>query len=78
MTLRIGPYACAEWNYGGFPVWLKYLAEGIVFRDYSPPFMTAMQSWMTFLVNLLKPFFASQGGPVRSRAASLFFFLGWH
>ena len=21
--LRIGPYACAEWNFGGFPVWLK-------------------------------------------------------
>ncbi|CAI9761110.1 unnamed protein product [Fraxinus pennsylvanica] len=20
--LRIGPYVCAEWNYGGFPVWL--------------------------------------------------------
>ncbi|KAI5412585.1 Beta-galactosidase 1 [Lathyrus oleraceus] len=21
--LRIGPYACAEWNFGGFPVWLN-------------------------------------------------------
>ncbi|KAF9688768.1 hypothetical protein SADUNF_Sadunf01G0022500 [Salix dunnii] len=21
-VLRIGPYVCAEWNYGGFPVWL--------------------------------------------------------
>ncbi|KAK3445334.1 hypothetical protein EUGRSUZ_A01181, partial [Eucalyptus grandis] len=23
--LRIGPYVCAEWNYGGFPVWLHNL-----------------------------------------------------
>ncbi|KAK8602181.1 hypothetical protein V6N12_051998 [Hibiscus sabdariffa] len=28
--LRIGPYICAEWNFGGFPVWLKYV-PGIVF-----------------------------------------------
>ncbi|MFS7958774.1 putative beta-galactosidase transcription factor C2H2 family [Helianthus anomalus] len=29
--LRIGPYACAEWNFGGFLVWLKYM-PGISFR----------------------------------------------
>ncbi|CAL9211124.1 unnamed protein product, partial [Musa hybrid cultivar] len=29
--LRIGPYVCAEWNFGGFPVWLKYV-PGINFR----------------------------------------------
>ncbi|KAG5622662.1 hypothetical protein H5410_007880 [Solanum commersonii] len=29
--LRIGPYACAEWNYGGFPMWLHFI-PGIQFR----------------------------------------------
>ncbi|KAI0524497.1 hypothetical protein KFK09_003868 [Dendrobium nobile] len=29
--LRIGPYACAEWNFGGFPVWLRDIT-GIEFR----------------------------------------------
>ncbi|KAJ0781693.1 putative beta-galactosidase transcription factor C2H2 family [Helianthus annuus] len=29
--LRIGPYACAEWNFGVFLVWLKYM-PGISFR----------------------------------------------
>ncbi|CAF2058402.1 unnamed protein product, partial [Brassica napus] len=29
--LRIGPYACAEWNYGGFPVCLHNM-PGMVFR----------------------------------------------
>lgn len=67
VNLRIGPYVCAEWNYGGFPIWLKFL-DGIVFRDYSAPFMTAMQNWMTYVVNYLKPYFASNGGPVRSTA----------
>ncbi|GFQ03387.1 beta-galactosidase [Phtheirospermum japonicum] len=35
--LRIGPYACAEWNFGGFLVWLKYVA-GIEFRTENQPF----------------------------------------
>ncbi|KAG4945117.1 hypothetical protein JHK87_041124 [Glycine soja] len=35
--LRIGPYVCAEWNFGGFPVWLKYI-PGISFRTDNEPF----------------------------------------
>ncbi|CAK9134958.1 unnamed protein product [Ilex paraguariensis] len=35
--LRIGPYVCAEWNFGGFPVWLKYV-PGIEFRTDNQPF----------------------------------------
>ncbi|CAN6722723.1 unnamed protein product [Malus baccata var. baccata] len=31
VNLQIGPYVCAEWNFGGFPIWLKYVS-GIVFR----------------------------------------------
>ncbi|EPS63795.1 beta-galactosidase, partial [Genlisea aurea] len=30
--LRIGPYVCAEWNYGGFPIWLHFI-PGIVLRS---------------------------------------------
>ncbi|EGG21326.1 glycoside hydrolase family 35 protein [Cavenderia fasciculata] len=61
--LRIGPYVCAEWNYGGIPSWLRNI-PGIVFRDYNQPWMTEMASWMTFIVNYLKPYFASNGGPI--------------
>ncbi|KAL5730081.1 hypothetical protein ACHQM5_002952 [Ranunculus cassubicifolius] len=35
--LRIGPYACAEWNYGGFPLWLHFI-PGIQFRTTNTPF----------------------------------------
>ncbi|KAL5058074.1 hypothetical protein RYX36_029678 [Vicia faba] len=37
VNLRIGPYVCAEWNFGGIPVWLKYV-PGISFRTDNEPF----------------------------------------
>ncbi|GER34103.1 beta-galactosidase [Striga asiatica] len=37
LFLRIGPYACAEWNFGGFPVWLRDI-PGIEFRTDNTPF----------------------------------------
>ncbi|KAH1220425.1 Beta-galactosidase 8 [Glycine max] len=46
--LRIGPYACAEWNYGpltflnsGFPLWLHFI-PGIQFRTDNKPFEAAV------------------------------------
>ncbi|ONK77659.1 uncharacterized protein A4U43_C02F9120 [Asparagus officinalis] len=37
VNLRIGPYVCAEWNFGGFHVCLKYV-PGISFRTDNEPF----------------------------------------
>ncbi|KAL2249385.1 UNVERIFIED_CONTAM: Beta-galactosidase 9, partial [Sesamum indicum] len=37
LFLRIGPYVCAEWNFGGFPVWLRDI-PGIEFRTDNIPF----------------------------------------
>ncbi|XP_052196199.1 beta-galactosidase 3 [Diospyros lotus] len=63
--LRIGPYICAEWNFGGFPVWLKYV-PGISFRTDNEPFKNAMQGFTEKIVNLMKSenLFESQGGPI--------------
>ncbi|KAF8388821.1 hypothetical protein HHK36_025501 [Tetracentron sinense] len=63
--LRIGPYVCAEWNFGGFPVWLKYV-PGISFRTDNEPFKAAMQGFTTKIVNMMKAerLFESQGGPI--------------
>ncbi|XP_059645647.1 beta-galactosidase 1 [Cornus florida] len=63
--LRIGPYACAEWNFGGFPVWLKYV-PGISFRTDNGPFKAAMQKFTTKIVNMMKvnKLYESQGGPI--------------
>ncbi|XP_023536059.1 beta-galactosidase 5-like [Cucurbita pepo subsp. pepo] len=63
--LRIGPYVCAEWNFGGFPVWLKYV-PGISFRTDNEPFKMAMQGFTQKIVLMMKneKLFASQGGPI--------------
>ncbi|KAF8036359.1 hypothetical protein BT93_C2161 [Corymbia citriodora subsp. variegata] len=63
--LRIGPYVCAEWNFGGFPVWLKYV-PGIAFRTNNKPFEDAMQRFTQKIVNMMKfeRLFQSQGGPI--------------
>ncbi|XAR62545.1 Beta-galactosidase [Bertholletia excelsa] len=63
--LRIGPYICAEWNFGGFPVWLKYV-PGISFRTDNEPFKAAMQKFTEKIVNMMKSekLFEPQGGPI--------------
>ncbi|KAK7261372.1 hypothetical protein RIF29_27681 [Crotalaria pallida] len=63
--LRIGPYVCAEWNYGGFPLWLHFI-PGIKFRTDNEPFKTEMQRFTAKIVDLMKQesLYASQGGPI--------------
>ncbi|KAL4190186.1 hypothetical protein AMTRI_Chr07g23390 [Amborella trichopoda] len=63
--LRIGPYVCAEWNYGGFPLWLHFM-PGIKFRTDNEPFKSAMQKFTAKVVDIMKEaqLFASQGGPI--------------
>ncbi|XP_066325210.1 beta-galactosidase 4 [Miscanthus floridulus] len=63
--LRIGPYVCAEWNFGGFPVWLKYV-PGIRFRTDNGPFKAAMQKFVEKIVSMMKSegLFEWQGGPI--------------
>ncbi|KAL7098815.1 hypothetical protein ACP275_09G042400 [Erythranthe tilingii] len=50
--LRIGPYACAEWNYGGFPVWLHFIS-GIQFRTTNSLFKLFFECspFSSFLMN---------------------------
>ncbi|XP_021746137.1 beta-galactosidase 8-like [Chenopodium quinoa] len=63
--LRIGPYVCAEWNYGGFPLWLHFI-PGIKFRTDNEPFKDEMKRFTTYIVDLMKKndLYASQGGPI--------------
>ncbi|KAL2325710.1 hypothetical protein Fmac_024768 [Flemingia macrophylla] len=63
--LRIGPYVCAEWNYGGFPIWLHNM-PGIELRTDNPIYKNEMQIFTTEIVSMAKEakLFASQGGPI--------------
>ncbi|XP_023516817.1 beta-galactosidase 7-like [Cucurbita pepo subsp. pepo] len=65
VLMRIGPYVCAEWNYGGFPVWLHNM-PGIEFRTDNKVYKNEMQTFTTKIVNMCKQanLFATQGGPI--------------
>uniref|UniRef100_M8AQH7 beta-galactosidase n=1 Tax=Aegilops tauschii TaxID=37682 RepID=M8AQH7_AEGTA len=63
--LRIGPYACAEWNFGGFPVWLRDI-PGIEFRTDNEPYKAEMETFVTKIVDMMKAekLYSWQGGPI--------------
>ena len=65
VNLRIGPYVCAEWTYGGIPAWLG-LKEGVAFRQSNAVWQPAMEKWFNVVVQLMAAgkFFATQGGPI--------------
>ena len=63
LVLRIGPYICAEENYGGLPFWLRDI-PGIQMRTENAPFQREMERWVRFLSNYLAPMFAPRGGPI--------------
>ncbi|MFJ5708187.1 beta-galactosidase family protein [Streptomyces sp. NPDC093105] len=63
VLLRPGPYICAEWEGGGLPSWL--LAEpDIALRTRDPRFLAAVDDYFERLLTPLRPYLASQGGPV--------------
>ncbi|GAB4826198.1 hypothetical protein Ancab_009063 [Ancistrocladus abbreviatus] len=63
--LRIGPYVCAEWNYGGFPMWLHNMPN-IKLRTNNDVYKAEMQIFVNLIVRMAKKanLFASQGGPI--------------
>ena len=63
VVLRIGPYICAETNYGGLPAWLRDV-PGMLIRTENEPFMREMGRFVTDLCERLDPLFASRGGPI--------------
>ena len=65
VNLRIGPYVCAEWTYGGLPAWLGQ-KPGVAFRQSNAIWQPAMQKWFNVVVKQMaqSDLFASQGGPI--------------
>lgn len=63
VILRMGPYVCAETNYGGFPAWLRDI-PGMKTRTFNEPFIKETERWLHFLTNKIHPYLASKGGPI--------------
>lgn len=63
VNLRIGPYVCAEWNMGGYPLWIKDVA-GLVDRSSSAAWEAAMSAFFAKVITSLRGYFADRGGPI--------------
>ena len=61
--LRVGPYICAEWNYGGFPPYLRD-EPGITIRTMNRPYTARVEEYFHRLAEVVLPRLASKGGPV--------------
>lgn len=63
VILRPGPYACAEWEFGGFPWWLQNV-KGIKFREDNPEFLKYTQLYLTRLYKEIGDLQFTKGGPI--------------
>jgi len=63
VILRPGPYACAEWEFGGYPAWLLRDPTMQV-RSSNPAFMAAASRWLHRLGQELAPLQSANGGPI--------------
>lgn len=63
VMLRPGPYACAEWEMGGFPWWLlKH--DDIKLRTRDPRYLDAAKRYLKEVGRVLGPLQVTKGGPI--------------
>ena len=63
-NLRIGPYVCAEWDYGGIPVMAGVQAQHATCARTISPGCDAVQAWMQRVIDETRDYFADRGGPI--------------
>lgn len=61
--LRVGPYVCAEWNFGGFPPYLRD-EPGITIRTMDRPYTARVEAFFERLAQVVNPRLATNGGPI--------------
>ena len=64
VNVRIGPYVCAEWNGGGFPLWLANVPNFTCSRCADPVWEHLMSSFVFKIADIMKPYLAKNGGPI--------------
>ncbi len=63
VILRPGPYACAEWEFGGYPWWLQK-EKSLVIRSYNQPFLDSCKTYINHLAAQVKDLQITHGGPI--------------
>src|SRR5512135_909648 len=63
VVLRPGPYACAEWDFGGLPAWLLRTPD-IKVRCRDPRYMEACERYIGRVADEIRDLQIQKGGPV--------------
>ncbi len=63
VIVRPGPYACAEWDFGGLPAWLLRTPD-IKVRCSDPRYLAACEAYILRLGDVLGDLQVHRGGPV--------------
>ena len=61
--MRVGPYACAEWDSGGYPVWLRF-KPGVKVREFDPAYEDFQEKWFAKIIPLVAAHQINHGGNV--------------
>ncbi len=63
VIVRPGPYACAEWDFGGLPAWLLRTPD-IKVRCSDPRYLDACESYVLKIAEVVRDLQVHRGGPV--------------
>jgi beta-galactosidase len=63
VILRPGPYACAEWEFGGYPWWLQKNKD-LVIRNNNTAFLDSCRVYINHLAAQVKDLQITHGGPI--------------
>lgn len=63
VILRPGPYACGEWEFGGYPWWLQK-AKGMEVRTLNKPFLDSCRVYIDRLAAQVKDLQITSEGPI--------------
>ncbi|MBS0031341.1 beta-galactosidase [Chitinophaga sp. 22321] len=63
IILRPSPYACAEWEFGGYPYWLQN-KKGLEVRSKEPQYLAAYHNYIKAVGKQLAPLQINHGGNI--------------
>jgi len=63
VILRPGPYACAEWEFGGYPWWLQK-DKDMVIRSKNKKFLDSCRVYINHLADQVRDLQVTKGGPI--------------
>ena len=64
VNLRIGPYVCGEYYFGGLPLWLRNFENITCFRCSDPVWKKEMARVVHFVVDKVRPLLFQNGGNI--------------